>query len=425
MVEVKEKKRFCATTLLIALCWLVYSCSYIGKLSYNANITQVEMAFGISHDTAGLVGTFFFFAYGIGQIVNGLFCRKYNLKYVIFGALVVSSVMNVGVAVTSNFSIIKFLWLINGGALSVLWPSLMRLLSETIHKKDLSKAILAMGTTVATGTFIVYGLSSLFAVFHAFRVVFWIAGILIPCIAIVWLLFAQKLVKACKDEYAQEETKEEQKAETVKEKSKLGSYLVVSLCALAFFAVVDNLVKDGLTTWVPSILKETYRLPDFMSILLTLALPLFAVFGATLAVNLRKKIPDFVALCATFFLGASGLMALVIGCMDMGAAIPLISFAFISCLTSGVNNVITSMTPLYMKDKINTGLLAGLLNGFCYLGSTLSSYGLGSVAHAWGWSAVFWLLFGLCAAATVIGFAIFFAETIKKKRGRKDGAGTR
>ena len=35
-----EKKVFNTTTLLIALCWIVYTCSYLGKLGYNANITQ-------------------------------------------------------------------------------------------------------------------------------------------------------------------------------------------------------------------------------------------------------------------------------------------------------------------------------------------------------------------------------------------------
>ena len=66
--------------LAIFVCWLVYTCSYIGKLGYNANITQIESEFGITHAESGSVGTIFFFAYGAGQIINGIFCKKYNLK---------------------------------------------------------------------------------------------------------------------------------------------------------------------------------------------------------------------------------------------------------------------------------------------------------------------------------------------------------
>ena len=64
---------------LIFLAWLCYSTSYLGKVNYSANITQIIDFYGVSKSEAGLVPTFFFFAYGVGQIVNGLFCKKYNI----------------------------------------------------------------------------------------------------------------------------------------------------------------------------------------------------------------------------------------------------------------------------------------------------------------------------------------------------------
>ena len=84
----KENKKLNTTTFLIALCWLVYTCSYLGKLGYNANIAKIETAYNVTHSTAGLVSTFFFFAYGIGQIFNGIFCKKYPIRYVVFGSLI-------------------------------------------------------------------------------------------------------------------------------------------------------------------------------------------------------------------------------------------------------------------------------------------------------------------------------------------------
>ena len=171
---------------LIALCWLVYACSYIGKLGYNANITQIETLFDVSHAKAGMVGTCFFFAYGAGQIINGLFCKKYNLRYVVLGGLVVSATMNWLVGITSNFTLLKYFWLVNGAALSVLWTSLVRLLSETLNKKYMSRAVFIMGTTVATGTFLVYGLSAAFVAFDNFRIIFYVAGSLLPIIALIW-----------------------------------------------------------------------------------------------------------------------------------------------------------------------------------------------------------------------------------------------
>lgn len=395
----KEKKLWNKTTWLIALCWLVYTCSYLGKLGYNANITQIENTYKISHSTAGIVSTFFFFAYGVGQVINGFLCKRYNLRFIIFASLIISGAMNLLVGITDNFALVKYFWLINGVVLSMLWPSLIRLLTENLDKKDIARAVVIMGTTVAIGTFFVYGLSALFVAMGAYVVMFFVAGILLPSIALLWLFAYPKLVKGRAKKTEEDAQVREEECKRTKSVG-----LWISICVLAFFAVVNNLVKDGLTTWIPTILKETYSLPDYISILLTMILPVLAIFGTSVAVMLHKKIKDFSILSTILFLVSATFIGLTIVCLPTGwIAVTLGSFGIVSCLMSGVNNIVTSMVPMYWKDKINSGLLAGVLNGFCYLGSTLSAYGLGAIADISGWNAVFWLLFGLCILSVILG----------------------
>ena len=62
----KSKKGASGAVLLIFLCWLVYACSYLGKVNYSANIIRMEAYYQVNHSSAGLVSTLFFFAYGIG-----------------------------------------------------------------------------------------------------------------------------------------------------------------------------------------------------------------------------------------------------------------------------------------------------------------------------------------------------------------------
>ena len=424
-MKVKENKKvFHSTTLLLALCWIVYTCSYLGKLGYNANITQIEGAYGVSHSTAGVVSTFFFFAYGVGQVFNGIFCKKYNLRLVVFGSLLVSGLMNLLVGIVNSFTYIKFFWLLNGAALSVLWPSLIRLLSETLDKKDIGRAVVVMGTTVATGTFFVYGLSALFVSLNVYKAMFILAGLLLPSIAGLWMISYPKLVKKQTEasvEATQVQAQKTQKASKTAKggKARLG-WLWMPIIALAFFAVVDNLVKDGLTAWVPVILKEQYKLPDSISILLTMLLPILAIFGTAVAVTLRKKIKDFVMLCSVLFWVSLLSIGVVIVCLPTGwFIVTLVGFGVVSCLMAGVNNIITSMAPLYWKEKVNSGLLAGILNGFCYMGSTLSMYGLGLVADMGGWNAVFWLLFSLCAAAVAVAIVCSAINIIRGMKRRK------
>lgn len=190
---------------LIFLCWLTYTTSYLGKLNYSANITQIIDFYGINKTQAGTVPTFFFFAYGIGQVFNGVFCKRYNIKWIIFLSLIVSAGINLIIAVGLNFSIMKWLWLVNGFVLSILWPTMVRLLSESLPKKALGTSSVIMGTPVAIGTLLIYGLSSLYAAFDKFKMSFYTAGIAVIIVAIVWIIFYDMAVSGAKNDREKED----------------------------------------------------------------------------------------------------------------------------------------------------------------------------------------------------------------------------
>ena len=185
---------------------------------------------------------------------------------------------------------------------------------------------------------------------------------------------------------------------------------------LGFYGIATNLIKDGLTTWVPTILKEQYKLDDSLSIILTLALPIVAIFGNALALKMHNNISDFVLQCAVSFLLAGLIIGGVIGGISLNQfLLTVIGFAMVCLLVSSCNSVITSIFPLFMKGKINSGKTAGLLNGCCYLGSTISSYGLGWVADELGWLPVFWLLLGVCALVCAVALVyVLFRNKLMK-----------
>ncbi len=396
-----KEKRMKASAMLILLCWFVYACSYIGKVNYSANINQVMAFYKVDHSSAGLVSTFFFFAYGIGQIVNGLLCKKYNLKWIVFGSLLVSGTVNLVVGFSNQFDFVKYLWMINGFSMSVLWPSLIRLLSESLAKKDMAKASIAMGTTVATGTFIIYGLSALFEKIN-FKITFYLAAGVFAIAALIWIFSFSGLVEKTRLESETEEGLPIEEKKTVQADSYNKDILLLSIVVLGVYGVATNLIKDGLTTWVPSILKEQYRLDGSFSILLTLLLPIVAIFSNAFAVNVHKKIPDYVLQCAMTFLCAGLVIGGVIGGVSLNQFwLTLAGFTVVCFLVSACNSIITSVFPLFMKGKVNSGFIAGMLNGCCYLGSTIASYGLGEIADNFGWITVFWVLLCVCAFVCV------------------------
>ena len=348
------------------------------------------------------------------MVVNGVLCRKYNIKYMVFTALMVSSAINLTIPFIpkDSFHVIKFLWLINGVVLSILWPTLIRLLSETLPYSKMSTASKVMGTTVATGTFIIYGLSAVFSRLNIFKFAFFTPGIIVPIIAFLWLVLYNRFTDISKEEIVTQ-----QSANTVTTKTKLQRNLIFVIAFLALCAIVTNLIKDGLIGWVPKILKDSYNLPDYVSILMTLMLPLVAVLANFFTVSMSQKIKSPMIFEGGLFL-FGGLMILSnILALFAGAMIP--SFVFMALATfiaSGSNNFITSIFPLSMKGKVNSGLIAGVLNGFCYLGSTISDYGLGTIKVMTGsWYSVFYVLLTSCGAVVVSAAVLLIVLKVRKR----------
>lgn len=388
MNKVKEK---CSQNTVIILCWLVYVFSYLGRYSYNANISLMMENFNINHATAGIVATCFFFSYGIGQVVNGIFCARYNKKYLFPIVLFLSSVLNV-LALFVNFPFFKYMWLINGFLQAFLWSSIINILGDYLDGDHMTRALVIMGTSATVGTILAYGSSAFFVWLGNYRIMFGFAAVMMSVIGIVWLIF----FKPGEKQVNEEKIVEAEKSGGIKT-------IFAMLVILAFFSVINNLVKDGLSTWVPAILTEQYGMGDAVAILSSVVLPLLGTFGAFVAIGLNKRIKSFTVLSSVLYLASS---LIILGIMTVGrqsAFVMIACFGIVLCLMHGVNNVVTSIAPLKMREKINPGKLAGILNGFCYLGSTISSYGLGMIADNMGWQSVFMLLLVLSTICAVTG----------------------
>ena len=391
------------TNLLIFLCWLAYTTAYFGRYSYASNITAVMEAFGVNHADAGLVTTCFFFAYGIGQVINGILSKYYNKQLIIPLALTVSAVLNLAIFLGIPFPYLKYLWMLNGIVQSILWPTLIVVLSKNLRSEGLAKAVVVMSFTVPVGTFVTYALSAALATVGGFAYSFLFGAVTMSVVAVAWLILYPKAV--CSEGEKQEEQKK------VTESKHIGTATVTVIAALCALAVANNLVKDGLTTWIPAILKESFGLPESLSIVLTLVLPVLGIFGSSANVLLNRRIKSFITHAGLWYL-------LTVVCI--GGVIALLQtphwyvvlgvFGLVSLFMHATNSLITGMAPLYMRDRIDSGLLAGVLNGCCYIGSTASSYGLGAIADNFGWGSVFNLLLIVCIGAVILAAGVSIWE---------------
>ena len=329
------------SSLLIFLCWAAYTSAYVARLNYNASMIEILSQLGTTKEAAGTVSSFFFFAYGVGQLVNGILSKRYNTKYSVAVSLAFSSVINLSMTFCDSTDTMKYLWFLNGVFQSVLWSSLIKTLSDRLSDSKLPRAVMVMSTTVASGTFAAYGLAALFSALHmSWTCIFYVAAAVVAAVAILWFIGMSSLEKEEKSTGSQEITKKSTLTFT--------PAFIISISVILVSAITNGFIKDGITTWVPSILKEEFGVPSSLSIIITLLLPVLSVFGTSIVNILHKKEKDENALNGIFYFATIILTVLIIITLSLKSVpLTLALFGGIACLMSGVNNVITSIVPLY------------------------------------------------------------------------------
>lgn len=404
--------------ILIVIACLVYSFAYTGRYSYNANIAPIMAFYNVTRAEAGLTGTFFFFAYGAGQLIHAIFCRFYPRKYIIPGVLGVSAILNIAVFCGVPFGAIKYLWLLNGICQSVLWPTLVLVLSDTMDSVMMKQAVFAMSLTVVIGTVISYGGSAIFNLFDFFRGAFLLGAVLMVAIGIAWLIGYDTLtLENAGLAEAHAASSEATTAGGGSRKRAANGALIGLFAVCGLFMAVDNFVKDGLNTWTPVILKERFGVGDSLSIVLTVALPFCGVFGAMLALRMNRKIKDFRALSGSLLLLLSVCICGILLSMKLESMALTVAFlGVVSCFAHGINSIMTSIMPFAMRDKVNPGFLAGLMNSAGYVGSTASAYGLGVIADRTDWNTVMYILLFASVGVTLLAWGTVLLGHLRKRR---------
>ena len=408
--------------LIIFLCWCVYASAYFGRYSYSSSINSILQHYEgiINNADAGLVATFFFVAYGAGQIINGFLCKKYSSRYVFPIALGSSAFINLCVFIFMKsgylgnlFFLLKYLWALNGAAQSMIWSSIIFVFGKNIETKNISRSGFIISTSVPAGTFIAYGTSYIMALFDLYEWSFVLAAAIMVAVAVMWLLLFEPHQRT--DIPVQETSKDNKNAK----RQSFSHVALITVSGLAILAVSGSFVKDGLQNWIPTILKKTYSFTDADALILATSIYFLGALGALLVRFINKYIKDNILLALTFYSFVSVFVLLIIKLLKKSSIPVVIFFALVMIGNYAINCIITSIAPLNLRSYMNPGLAAGLLDGFCYAGSAISTYLLGFVADRSNnnWSAVLNLLLAV-SVCTIVIVAIF--EIITRKRTKTD-----
>lgn len=394
---------------LIWVCFVCYISVYVAKLNYNALMVEIIDSLQVTNAAAGLVGTFFFAAYGISQFVHAAFIKRYNLRYVVACAMLCCACCNVLMAVVGSITVMKYVWFVNGVACSFLWCGMFGEMCKYLNSENARRSIIIMGLTTSLGTTANYVLCALVSAFSHWKLSFYIASGVMIAAAILWFGFIS-------DIEANYERLEEMKSEdNGAEKHTATKGILFCLGAFFIGAALVQFIRDGLTSWVPKILHDLYEMPKTLSIFLTLGLPLVGAISNIVVVMMEKKIKDITLLYLIFTGGITVSLGILMNIYGANfVVLTMFLFVLTAFMGAGVGALITSHVPVYYKKYFNAGALAGFSNGSSYIGSMFSTYTLGLVADNGGWDAVFKTLLAVGGVSFVVLVMLYIVQKIKR-----------
>lgn len=389
MSKITDKRQIRKLTILFTV---VYMVSYITRINYGAVIAGMENALGITKDLLSLALTGSFITYGAGQIISGVCGDKLPPKLLISCGFITTIFMNLLIPLCQNPYAMAVIWSINGFAQAFMWPPLIRIMTHLFSGDDYSDAVVSVNGGGSYGTIAIYIVASVLVAIISWKAVFVFSALCGIIMLILWNKFCPDVRPA---------KKEKMVVKSGKTGNKLLFAPIMLLIMLAI--IMQGSLRDGITTWMPSYINETYNLGEAVSILTGAVLPLFALGCMWVAAKLNNKKFANPVMCAGVIFGAGTIASLgLLFATGRNAVLSITCMAILSGAMHGVNLMLVSMVPAAFKKYGNVSTASGVINSCTYIGSAISTYGIALISQNFGWTFTLKIWFAIAIVGTTI-----------------------
>lgn len=404
MTAVPAKRRAEARRLTL-LCAAVYFCSYLTRLDYGAVMVEMVRAEGFSRVDASAALTGLFITYGFGQLISGYLGDRVRPQLLIFFGLIACGLMNLLIPFCPSPAWMTVVWSMNGLAQAMMWPPLVRIMSQHMTESEYKVATVHVSWGSSLGTIVIYLMIPLLLKVSSWRGVFYCAAAVGLGMAAFWMARYGRVERTMPLQEQAAPADEPGDAG----KSGGGLRALMPLLAIMMGVIIcQGTLRDGITTWMPTYLADTYHMESGKSILTGVLLPLFGMVCYQIVLWMNRKLVENELQCAAIIFGVGLVSLLALRLLHAHSfALSVLILAFAVASMHGVNLIMTCMTPKYLAGSGKISMISGLLNACTYIGSALSMYGVALIADRFGWTVTesLWcavaLLGTLCAAACV------------------------
>ncbi len=383
------------------LCFACYCSAYIGRLNLSAVLGGLSQDLALSDARAGMLQTAFALVYAVGQVVNGSLIDRISARRYIAVGLIASAVCNALFGMANSYPILLLLWALNGAAQSMLWTPVVKLMTVWFKGARRDRASFGLSLTMIIGHLAAWGASGALAAVLSWRYAFFVSAAVIALAGIAGLTLLRDRPDAGEDIEASAQSADSASAAAAGAMP-IGKLIgTTGLYALLIAGVCNGFVRDGITTWAPSILANAQGGMALSSTLITLIIPAINAVGIITVRCIYGKFSGSARQASGALLVFSGITAFLLMIQGMPAAACAVLMGVCCAMNYGINPMLTTLIPMEYENVGRVGMVAGLMDCFIYLGSALAGTLTGMLSDGMGWQFVYaaWGCVSLMGAA--------------------------
>lgn len=399
---------------ILILCWFAYGCIYFGRVNISVALPEIQNFLSVSKAEVGIIGSLFFWIYGIGQLINGYIGDRVSSRLYIFIGLTITALANICFGFSASLIAMAVIWAVNGFFQSMLWGPMAKTITHWVSPEKRGSAIIGVSTSMVGGFLIAWGLSGKIIENLDWRWAFWIPGLVILLYALIWL----KGIRNYPEEVGLESPKQEGHIETRRTDYTL--WEVVKKTRLWFVVIAcfaQGIIKDGINLWAPTFFMETYNLSIQSTVSFIIVIPVMNFGGMMLAGWLNKKLMyrEKITTVVLFVIGI--LMILGLNTFGMvNAYIGILFLGLASAMMYGANTLLLGVIPMNFAKYNRVSSVAGFLDFCAYLAAGFAAAITGLIVDSVGWEGVlkFWIIITITASIALMTGHKYDNRSVKK-----------
>ena len=375
------------TSRIFLVCYFAYLFIYVARLNLSMAAPGLKEASILSMEQIGMLGSMFSVIYACGRLLSGVLSDRYPPWKMISLGLVLCGISNICFGLFPPFGAILLLWGVNAFAQSMLWGSILRILSAIYPESIAKKRASYMATTVAAGNLVGILLNTGLINRYGTAWAFLVPGGITLTMSLLVALNTHPV------------------RPPVVQSSNRGFSLLLKkreVQKMLLPALIHGVLKDNISLWMTVYIMDSFGVDLQQSSGYVLLIPTVGFFARILAPELYRMVKerDKPLLMWGFAFSVGGALMLVFCAYSAWLAIACLSLIYTA--VSVMNGCFLSFFPMRFAKEGYVASVSGIMDFATYLGTGISSIFYGMMIERFGYGAMFLSWAVLCSLGLLL-----------------------